>query len=131
MMLRSVLPPFAYVFLFLDLALVIQLGLWKTERYPCHCGSFQRIGPGCSSFFTYLEAVCGEQRLHHKEFLPPFFSQIIMASSSPIAHTSCSCDHSPTLFTLSRRSTQVPVDQESGSRIWDLQLTCQGAFIPS
>lgn len=44
-------------------------GIMERERHSCHCGSLQCIGPGCSSFLTYLEVVCGKQRLHYIEFL--------------------------------------------------------------
>lgn len=56
-MFRSVLPHFSYVSLFLHLALVIQVRLWKGKGIlaivnPCHpC-----IGPGCSSSFACLES---------------------------------------------------------------------------
>lgn len=113
-----------YVFLFLGLVSVKYgkgkafLPLW-----------ILMIAAGRSSFFA-LEAVCRKQRLCHTEFLH-LSSQIIMASPSPTAHPAGSCDHSHALLPLPRRSTQVPVDQESGSRVWDLQLSRQGAFFSS
>lgn len=61
---------------------------------------------------------------------PPLFSQILMASPSPAAHPSCPCGHRPAVLPVSGGSTQVPVDQEPGARVWDLQLSRQGAFIP-
>lgn len=122
---RSVLPPFSCVLLFLDLALVIQLGLWKGKLWI-----LTMYWPWLQLFLSLLGGCLWEAKAPSHRISPCFFSQIIMASPSPIAHPSCSCDHSPALFPLFRRSTQVPVDQESGSRVWDLQLACQGAFIP-
>lgn len=85
--------------------------------------------PACSSCFTCLES-CWEVEVSLQRISPSSFAQIIMAPSSPTTHPSCSSGHSPTVFPLPRRSTQVPVDQESSPRVWDLQLSCQGALIP-
>lgn len=53
-----------------------------------------------------------------------------MAAFGPAAQSSYPRGHGPAVFALSGRSTQVPVDQEPGARVWDLQLMCQGAFVP-
>lgn len=128
-MFRSVLPPFVCVSLLLHLALVIQIRVWKGQGIlgivdPCHLLVLAAALP--------LPAwrLSGEAKVSLERISQSFFAQIFMAPSSSTAHLSCSSDHSPTVFTLSRRSTQVPVDQESGPRVWNLQLTCQGAFIP-
>lgn len=72
-MFRSVLPHFACVSLFLHLALVIQVRLWKGKGIlaivdPCHpC-----IGPGCSSSLPAW-SLSGKQRFHYKKTLHLFF----------------------------------------------------------
>ncbi|XP_065503592.1 CDP-diacylglycerol--glycerol-3-phosphate 3-phosphatidyltransferase, mitochondrial isoform X1 [Caloenas nicobarica] len=67
MMSRSVLPPSSCSisrFGFDDSA-----GIMERKKHSCCCESLQCIGPGCSSFLTCLELVCGKQRLHQTEFL--------------------------------------------------------------
>jgi hypothetical protein len=53
-----------------------------------------------------------------------------MAVIGSLAVPNRSSGHLPTLLPMSRGCTQVPVDQKPGSRVWSLQLSCQGTVFP-
>lgn len=56
--------------------------------------------------------------------------EVTMAVIGSLAVPNRSSGHLPTLLPMSRGCTQVPVDQKPGSRVWSLQLSCQGTVFP-
>ena len=110
--------------------LAVQLGLWKGKGTVTIVGPYTVFAP-VAALALPTGGCLWEAKAPSYRTSPTFFSQIVMASPSPVAYPSGSCDHGPAVFPLFRRSTQVPVDQESGAGVWDLQLACQGAFVPS
>ena len=57
--------------------------------------------------------------------------QVTMAAVGPSAVPCSPCGHLASVLPVCGGRASLPVDQKPGSRVWRLQLSCQGAFFSS